>query len=279
MKKYKNNKAFTLIELLVVIAIIAMLLAILMPALAACKQQAQRVVCASNLSHWGLIFTLYTEDNEGKFFAGSYEYSDPNGITHQNRDSDLWFSATEPYYQVSKVKFCAAATRRNTNRRYQSRSTWGTDGDAYSGSYGLNAWVCDPPEEVKDIQGRSTANYWRGMNFAAGDTPLLADALWHSGLPESSDLPPETEGDLYEDGTRLNLDDDEIDLETAQTTDHMQRFCVDRHRDRLNVLLMDGSVNSISPKELWRLKWHKNYDTRSPLPAWPEWMNTFKDPD
>ena len=59
--------AFTLIELLVVIAIIALLLAILLPSLNSARDQAKAVRCRSNLKQIGLAFTLYTDDNEGKF--------------------------------------------------------------------------------------------------------------------------------------------------------------------------------------------------------------------
>ncbi|MFH1716338.1 MAG: prepilin-type N-terminal cleavage/methylation domain-containing protein [Planctomycetota bacterium] len=62
-----GKKAFTLIELLVVIAIIALLLAILMPSLRRARDQAKGVTCRNNLRQIGLAFTLYTEDNEGKF--------------------------------------------------------------------------------------------------------------------------------------------------------------------------------------------------------------------
>jgi prepilin-type N-terminal cleavage/methylation domain-containing protein/prepilin-type processing-associated H-X9-DG protein len=62
-----RKRAFTLIELLVVIAIIALLLAILMPALQRVKKQANGVACRSNLKQVGLAFNMYTEENEGKF--------------------------------------------------------------------------------------------------------------------------------------------------------------------------------------------------------------------
>ncbi len=65
----KEEKAFTLIELLVVIAIIALLLAIIAPALRQAKEAAIRVKCRSRLKQWGIAVQLYNTDNNDKIMS------------------------------------------------------------------------------------------------------------------------------------------------------------------------------------------------------------------
>ncbi len=65
-----NPKAFTLIELLVVIAVIALLLALLFPALRSAREQGHRVVCLSNLKQLTLAWLAYADEHDGKLVAG-----------------------------------------------------------------------------------------------------------------------------------------------------------------------------------------------------------------
>ena len=66
-----SNVGFTLIELLVVVAIIAMLAAMLLPALSKAKMKGQEAACRSNLKQMGLSFIMYLNDH-GKTYPIAY---------------------------------------------------------------------------------------------------------------------------------------------------------------------------------------------------------------
>ena len=66
-----KQKGFTLIELLVVIAIIAVLMAILMPALNRAREQGKRAMCLNNLKQLSLAWILYADDNDDKIVSGA----------------------------------------------------------------------------------------------------------------------------------------------------------------------------------------------------------------
>ena len=88
----KEKNGFTLIELLVVIAIIAILAAMLLPALSRARERARIAVCMSNLKQIGMAFFLYTNDYDGYFPAVAYNL--PSGASN----NDIWYAVMSPKY-------------------------------------------------------------------------------------------------------------------------------------------------------------------------------------
>jgi prepilin-type N-terminal cleavage/methylation domain-containing protein/prepilin-type processing-associated H-X9-DG protein len=71
---------FTLIELLVVIAIIALLMAVLMPALSRAREQGKRAVCLNNEKQLAFAWIMYADDNDGKICAANVGHSEDGWV-------------------------------------------------------------------------------------------------------------------------------------------------------------------------------------------------------
>ncbi len=243
-----SEKGFTLIELLVVISIIALLLSILMPSLSKVKESARAVVCRSNLKQWGVIWSLYCNDNNDRFHTG---YQLMLGDDASGRRSS-WPELLRDYYaDDGDFRCCPAAIDPDKPRGsigtwgpFGSDDHWRTKGDY--GSYGVNRYIHNLTS--RDWTGPiSLSRFWRTPYVGgASNIPLMLDSDDVSGWPTEFDAPPEIE----------DFRDTPIH--------HMRRFCINRHSAHVNSLFLDMGVREVGLKELWTLKWHSEYDTRGP---------------
>jgi prepilin-type N-terminal cleavage/methylation domain-containing protein len=161
-----KRSGFTLIELLVVIAIVALLMAILMPALQRVKKQAQAVACMSNIKQWSYCWHMYLEDSGGKFPTGDGASGDwPDNLRPFYKDRGaltLCPMATKPYTDGGKVPFGAW---RWTVQGGGWTNFEDKPGEDY-GSYGMDEWLSD----------REGENYWRTREQKKASTiPLFFD--------------------------------------------------------------------------------------------------------
>ena len=109
-------KGFTLIELLVVIAIIAILLAIIMPAMRKIKETAKETICKSNLRNIGIAITMYLDGNDGKLAdprnANRFLWYNSRGNLRTSGDNDAyWGIVYIDYLKETKIFGCPSLRR------------------------------------------------------------------------------------------------------------------------------------------------------------------------
>jgi prepilin-type N-terminal cleavage/methylation domain-containing protein/prepilin-type processing-associated H-X9-DG protein len=277
------SPGFTLIELLVVIAIIALLAAVLLPALQHARKQARAVTCRANLRQWGMLFAIYTEDSQGRLptdmasgiwlLRGSMSADDdPNipGVRHPARTEDI--ARCPEAVRPGEHGTFSGTVRLDDSHVWHVEGTGGsaseawqltTPGPPFRCSYGYNGWFIGTWLEAQ-FPGPHRLGPDLFTISPRADYPLFLDCASPWLRPRDRDIPPPREDLLF------------------GSTGH---FCINRHDGRIHGLFLDWSVRAIGLKELWTLRWHPNFNTagRWTLAGgvqpddWPEWMRGFKD--
>ncbi len=287
----RKNKGFTLIELLVVIAIIALLMSIMMPALGRVRKQARATACLAGLKQWGLMFSLYCQDNDGYFFTGEVGGARNNVTTTINGvtrtwaigSGGFWRIVMMPYSKDTSMWLCPqAVTPRPSGGIPQGTwayTAWETDTNR--GSYGLNGWILNVKASKtaanrtngwgrNDADGQGRARHWGApVSQYANNSPVFTGSWWVDSWPLDTDQPPQVANGPAD----------------TPGSNEMNRVCVDRHSGFVNSVFADWTVRKVGLKELWTLKWHRTYNTNgiwtqaggADPTSWPEWMRLYKD--
>jgi len=157
----KNKRAFTLIELLVVIAIIALLMAILMPALQRVKEQARDISCRSNLRQVGLVIYLYLQETDFKMPRVRWDNSGCNEYRWRHSDGRYFLPSEDDSYWGTAFKSFVNDTRifgcpsfRNAHEMQQIAKLYNYDvKEFYDSGYAFNAYL--DRENVNTIRNQS----------------------------------------------------------------------------------------------------------------------------
>lgn len=211
------RRAFTLIELLVVISIIAILTALLLPALHKSRRSAQTVLCASNIRQLAAANFAYAIDHQDRFVPGATDFIVNLDRWHGQRDNtanafDWRRGPLTPYFQQHAVKQCPLF------ESFAESFEAGTGGYGYNNEY-VGRDVRDDLFSILGAQSSWFNNPGATVMFADAAFTLIdaGEAVW---IEYSFCEPPQFKWGPSDPSTHF------------------------RHNDTANIVWLDGHVNA-----------------------------------
>jgi prepilin-type N-terminal cleavage/methylation domain-containing protein/prepilin-type processing-associated H-X9-DG protein len=227
-----KSEAFTLIELLVVIAIIAILAALLLPALAKAKARAQRIKCMSNFKQWGLGLIMYCHDNEDFIPSESFppgmgaqlnswaQVKDPNA-------SVVWYNAIPPLMSLPRAVDYSTPNAKRANF-YENQSLF----------------HCPSTQFPPNVENNINALFSMSMNSKLIDGSALT--IQTTVVQRPSETVIFLENRLPGENP---VDPAQADTFLGQPSSYATRF-VARHDHRGNIIFVDGHAENFRGSEV-----------------------------
>jgi len=250
------------------------------------RKQARAAACQANLRQWGLALHTYAAANDGKL----------------TRTEPYWWTWWDFPWSMAHSRDCEAILLCPSARRPSDdgippgvdpgtvysdwlgspwrawKTTWFYPHDrerTVTGSYGVNGHMAtDHARQSKYPVA------WQTIDAkGASDAPTFFDCAAHWFNTQAA-------SPFYDGEVGLGLPPEYTDFFLKPRKDPATYWvCMDRHNGGINMCFLDSSVRKVGLKELWTLKWHRQYNTANRWTKaggvqpkdWPKWMRRFKD--
>lgn len=253
-----SRGGFTLTELMVVVGLIAMLFALLLPAVVKARAAAQSTECLSNLRVMGQAWTMYTAESKGRLL----EYISRTPLTPDVAWQGYWLGVLDCYKVRGDSLLCPSASEPIP---YEQTLPFGNVTYAWSGkyqssgtpmrfnattyrnsSYGYNKYLTAGATGGFGTDGKATNI---GSVRDLSDVPAFMDAVFLDMRPNNGSAsspvapPPNLQGNNF----------------PLSAPDHW-RFLIARHGRGINICMADGSARWVPLEETYMLVWKANWN-------------------